>query len=261
MRSQPLFSVITVCLNDKPKLFRTADSIVTQTFDDWEWIVVDGGSSDGTIEYLDSLKIPTLRWVSEPDDGIFAAFNKGNDLASGRYRVFISTGDRFCEPKTLEKVATFITDNPDKDIYYADAYEVDEQYNRFLRPARDHDKIWWNMFTHHEAIFFANSCYDNLRYNENCKIGGDYEFVSELLHSGATAAKIPFSTVEFLLGGTSQQNYWKGEAENWATRTKLGVPMIRRVAIYLAKSIIRWGRIATPALYRLLRYAPARASG
>ena len=261
MRARPHFSIITVCLNDKPNLIKTAESVRLQSSEDWEWVVIDGASSDGTREYLESLELSGLRWISEPDDGIYDAFNKGAELSHGDYLIYICAGDRFCERETLEKVAKFMSANPGQDIYYADSFEVDEQGNRYLRLARDHNKIWWNLFTHHQAIFYAKSCFDSARYNEDYRIGGDYAFTAELLHMGATAAKMPFTTAEFLLGGTSQQNYWKAEAENWDARRNLGVPLVNRAAIYATHALIRWGRTLTPSLYRLFRYSSNTRNG
>ena len=257
MRRRPRFSIITVCFNDKPNLLHTAESIASQSSDDWEWVVVDGASNDGTKEYLEGLDLPGLRWISEPDDGIYNAFNKGADMSCGDYLVYICAGDRFCESETLEKIAAFMSANPGQDIYYADSFEVDGAGNRYLRQARSHDKIWWNLFTHHQAIFYSKSCFEQTRYNEDYRIGGDYAFTAELLHNGATAIKMPFATAEFLLGGTSYQNYWKGEEENWHSRRQLGVPVVQCAGIYAAHALIRWGRTTTPALYRLFRYGQA----
>lgn len=254
MGKSPHISIVTICFNDKPNLTKTVESIRAQSYDNFEWVVVDGKSTDGTPEYLRNLDIPNLRWISEPDTGIYNAFNKGADLSDGDYVIYICAGDRFCAPDTLTQVARFMSDNPGFDIYYADSFEVDGQGNRYLRAARDHTKIWWNLFTHHQSIFYSRACFDELRYDENYRIGGDYAFTAELLHRGRKAVRMPFATSEFLLGGTSQQNYWKGEAENWDARRELGVPLINRAAIYAAHAIIRVGRISTPALYRLFRY-------
>ncbi|MDA7949165.1 MAG: WecB/TagA/CpsF family glycosyltransferase [Hyphomicrobiaceae bacterium] len=254
MRSQPRISIVTICFNDKQNLTATAESIRDQSSADFEWVVVDGASTDGTVDYLEGLDVPGMRWVSEPDTGIYNAFNKGVDLSRGDYVVFICAGDRFCGPDTLERTTEFMSVNPGFDMYYADSFEVDGTGNRFLRAARGHDKIWWNLFTHHQSIFYARSCFETARYNEDYRIGGDYALTAQLLHQGCTAIKMPFATSEFLLGGTSQQNYWKGEAENWHARRDLGVPLVNRAAIFAAHAVIRLGRTSTPALYRLLRY-------
>jgi len=254
MPRRPRFSVITACFNDLPNLIKTAESVTNQSSDDWEWIVVDGASTDGTPDYLRSHKLTNFRWVSQPDDGIYDAFNKGARLSQGEYLIYICAGDRFSEPGTLEQVSEFIAAQPGKDVYYADSFEVDGNGNRYLRSARGHDKIWWNLFTHHQAIFYARTCFDNASYDESFRISGDYDFTAVLLDRGAAAARMPFATADFLLGGTSQQNYWKSEAENWETRKRLGVPLVKRAAIYAAHAVIRIGRTRTPALYRFFRY-------
>ncbi len=259
MRSAVRFSVITVCFNDKQNLLKTAASLQELTSNNWEWVVVDGASTDGTVEYLQELNMPQLRWISEPDRGIYDAFNKGTHLARGDYLIYICAGDRFSAPDVLRRVDDFISEHPGHSLYYGDSHEVDADGVRHLRLARHHSRIWWNLFTHHQAMFYAKECFDRCQYDPNYRIGGDYAFTAELLHKGGTAIKMPFCIADFLLGGTSQKNYWKGEYESWAARRRLGVPLHKRAGIFAAHAAIRWGRTSLPGLYKLARYAPAQS--
>ncbi len=225
--TEPSFSVVTICFNDKANLEKTARSVLSQEGADLEWVVVDGASKDGTVEFLQDLsgRYQRLRSMSEPDKGIYDAFNKGVRLSRNRYITFICAGDSFCGPDTLKKVAAFATANPNHGLYYGDALEIDAAGAKFLRKARHARKIWWNLFTHHQAIFYDRSCFDRILYDTRYRIGGDYALTAELLQKGATAAQMPFETAQFLLGGTSQRNYWLGERENWVARRKLGTPI------------------------------------
>ena len=112
-------SIITVNYNNREGLARTARSVVEQTFSDFEWIVVDGGSTDGSVgviqEYADC-----IAWsVSEPDGGIYEAMNKGLDMASGEYVQFLNSGDSFIDQTVLERV---FDDQDLSDVNYGDQW-------------------------------------------------------------------------------------------------------------------------------------------
>ena len=101
----PKISVITVCKNCCGDFIKTRSSVLSQTFQDFEWIIVDGASTDGTAEIIKALKIPNVRWVSEPDSGIYDAMNKGLRMAVGERVWFMNAGDRFQDEECTEKVA------------------------------------------------------------------------------------------------------------------------------------------------------------
>ncbi|CAB4862750.1 unannotated protein [freshwater metagenome] len=100
----PRFSIITIGFNDLPGLKVAAASIDAQTFRDLEWIVSDGGSTDGSVEWLQSQDLPFLDFISEPDNGIQDAYNKGIARAKGELLVFINSGDMFASSQTLALV-------------------------------------------------------------------------------------------------------------------------------------------------------------
>lgn len=106
MDEQPLFSVITVTFNALPALKRTACALLGQTFRSFEHIIVDGGSADGTRQWLESAEIKGLRWISEQDKGLYDAMNKGLRMARGRYVWFINAGDEPFAPNTMDLIAS-----------------------------------------------------------------------------------------------------------------------------------------------------------
>jgi exopolysaccharide biosynthesis WecB/TagA/CpsF family protein len=251
----PLFSVITACRNDRVNLQATKRSLATQTCRDFEWVVIDGASDDGTVEDLAAPPVERTRISSEPDSGIYDAFAKGAERAEGRYLVYLCAGDTFAEDDTLARVKSFIADQPGADLYYADAYDVGRDGIVGLRAARSHETIWWNLFAHHQAMFYARSCFAVRNYERSYRIGGDYAFTAEILHRGARAVRMPFVTARFQLGGTSYRNYWLGERENWRTRRELGYSVATCAAVWAAHAAIRIGRTQTPWLYERFRYA------
>lgn len=102
MPENPLFSIITVTLNNLPGLRKTRDSVTAQQFQDFEWLVVDGGSSDGSVEFLQDC---TANFTSAPDKGPFDAMNKGLERARGQYLLFLNAGDTLAAPDVLRQIA------------------------------------------------------------------------------------------------------------------------------------------------------------
>ena len=112
-------SIVTISYNNILGLKRTTENIVSQTWNDYEWIVIDGGSTDGTKEYLASLEKQPDYWCSESDKGIYDAQNKGIRISKGEYVCCMNAGDTFCNNDTLQKV---FANTPKADVVYGDWY-------------------------------------------------------------------------------------------------------------------------------------------
>ena len=129
MEGRPLISVITITYNAAETLPLTMESVAEQSFGDFEHIVVDGASTDDTITLARRLGRSGLRIISEPDDGLYDAMNKGIKAAKGRYLLFLNSGDRFHSQDTLKAYADAIAErNPD--IIYGDTDIVDIEGKR-----------------------------------------------------------------------------------------------------------------------------------
>lgn len=112
----PLISVVTICYNE-PHLEKTCESIVSQTYQNFEWIVIDGGSKQETLDVFENYKTYMTYFVSEKDRGIYHAMNKGLLQARGEYVIFMNAGDYFYSSDILEKV---VDSGLDQDIVYGD---------------------------------------------------------------------------------------------------------------------------------------------
>lgn len=117
-----LFSIITVNLNNYCGLLKTIKSVVEQTFRDYEWIIIDGGSTDGSKQLIEQYSQFISYWVSEPDTGIYNAMNKGIRVSSGDYLLFLNSGDWLASPTVLEDVYKTA---PTVDFVYGDHIERD----------------------------------------------------------------------------------------------------------------------------------------
>ena len=170
-------SIITINYNDKNGLCRTIDSVLNQTYKDYEYIVIDGNSNDGSKEILKNHDLDIDYWVSEPDSGIYNAMNKGIRVAKGEYLLFLNSGDYLCDCDTIQRVANEIDGS--KDLYYGNAiYKRGTNDEKVVFP----EKLTFLFFTHnslcHQTSFIRKSLFEKFfYYNEDFKIISDWEFI------------------------------------------------------------------------------------
>lgn len=137
-----LFSVITICWNSAGTLRATLESLASQTFTGWEWIMVDGASTDGSLALASILDGKGVRQtvISEPDNGIYEAMNKGVRLARGKYVHFLNADDVYHDARVLEDVATALEHNSFPDLLYGDivVIEHDGRESNYISPEPEH---------------------------------------------------------------------------------------------------------------------------
>lgn len=125
MSFMPLITIITVTFNAEKVIGKTLSSLSGQTFSDFEHLVIDGNSTDHTLDILKKSALPSTKWISEPDKGLYDAMNKGLRMAKGKYVLFLNAGDSFHDATTLESYAEEALQN--KDIIYGDTLIVNHE--------------------------------------------------------------------------------------------------------------------------------------
>ena len=172
------FSIITINYNNLCGLKKTADSVLAQTYRGFEWIIIDGGSNDGSKEYIESIaSIPESNisyWCSEPDKGIYNAMNKGILHSCGDYLNFMNSGDTFYVCDTLKNVDLHIGKG-NADIYYGDSMFLEGKSKRLLRQPEQLD--WYFLFIsalNHQSMFIRVGILKKGGYDESYKIMADY---------------------------------------------------------------------------------------
>ncbi|MBI5450836.1 MAG: glycosyltransferase [Gammaproteobacteria bacterium] len=251
-----LFSIITVCLNDKQGVADTGRSIARQSCADYEWLVIDGGSSDGTAEYLSQLNDDRLRWLSQPDDGLYDAMNKGIELASGEYLLFLNAGDRLADNSTLQALSEMIVDAGRADFIYGDAQELTQGGQLLVKKARSHKHIWYGMFTHHQAMLYKRSAIGEIRYRLEYPIGADYAFTAEVLKASRSIARIDRAVCIFQQGGLSSRTVAQGADDQWRIRRDvLGIPYPGRLVIRVIHGVAHVMKTRLPVIYKRLRFS------
>jgi glycosyltransferase involved in cell wall biosynthesis len=169
-------SIITVNRNNATGLEKTIQSVVSQTATDFEYIVIDGASNDGSVDVIKKYADKITYWVSEPDSGIYNAMNKGIRKTRGEYCLFLNSADWLIESGTLANVFADIAELPDAGVYYSDIILSDGYLvvkpNPLTINHLIHDPLNHQNTLIKRALFFEHSL-----YNEKLKIVSDWEFL------------------------------------------------------------------------------------
>lgn len=196
-------SIITINYNNCAGLQKTIDSILSQTWKDFEWIVIDGGSTDGSRELIEQHKEFFSYWCSEPDKGVYNAMNKGIAHAKGEYLNFMNSGDVFYEADTLGKV---FSSEHTADMVYGDWVRVlpgNEVYK--ASPETPSVYFFYQDNICHQAMFVRNSVLTQRGYDENYKILADMDRWQQLSLSGGTFERVSLPVCKFdAIGGLSE---------------------------------------------------------
>jgi len=233
----PLFSLVTVTKDNLRGFTATRESLDNQSFKDFEWVVIDGGSTDGTKEHLPQ------NAVSEPDDGIYDAMNKGIERAQGAYVLFLNAGDTLADQDILASLARAAKEEPD--FIYGDALET----GGFYKKARNHEKMDWGMFTHHQAMLYRREKIGALRYDTQYKIAADYDFTVRFLQNAPFVHYIPAAICIFETGGVSQKNMGRGRDEQFRARKNHRMKAWKNMIVYAGQSAAAALKNASPRFY------------
>ena len=195
-------SIITISYNNLEGLKDTYRSIHQQTFRDFEWIVVDGGSTDGTKQFLEAHQEEIAWWCSERDKGVYNAQNKGTEHARGEYCIYMNSGDSFFAPDVLEKV---FEQETDADIIYGNWMLVFEDGKKQLALAPEAIDLAYffddNMC--HQSMLIRTEAVKNRPYDESFRIYGDWEEWLALLLQGMKFERRDLTVCNFMVGGIS----------------------------------------------------------
>ena len=204
-------SIITINFNNRDGLQRTINSVLSQSFKDFELIVIDGGSTDGSRNLLEIYKKYFSYWCSEPDKGVYNAQNKGISVAKGEYMSFMNSGDEFYDKDILKNV---FMNEPKADILYGDW--VHRYSNSEKIQYAPHEMSLIYIFTDnicHQAMFIRSSLLRQKGYDENMKIFSDWKRWREAVLARNTFQYVPHVICKFDAGGISgtpsQQNAYE----------------------------------------------------
>jgi glycosyltransferase len=210
-------SIITVVYNNSETIGECIQSVLTQAYRDLEYIIIDGGSKDGTLETIQAFKGQVSKVISEPDGGIYEAMNKGLGLAGGDIVGFLHSDDLYAHPRVIEKVAEGF-ETSEADCLYGDLLYVDKNgTGRVVRYWKASDfkkgKFRWGWMPPHPTFFVKKAVYERYGfYQPHLRIAADYEMMLRLLEKYQIGTfYLPEVLVKMRWGGVSNRglrNLW-----------------------------------------------------
>ena len=217
-------SIITVNLNNKDGLQKTINSVIAQTFKDYEWIVIDGGSSDGSKELIRKYSDYFSYWVSEPDSGVYNAMNKGIFKARGEYLNFLNSGDCYYSADTLTNLFAC---HVSSDILFG--YMIRKLDGSIINKCMMKDNLLWTDFYNHniphQSSFIKKSIFSKYgMYDESYHVIADWKFfINTIVYHSVSFDFVPLCIAIFESGGLSSQRH---EYEVFRLREEMFPPML-----------------------------------
>ncbi len=222
MNKKPLISVVTVVFNAGDLLERTISSIRNQDYPEIEYIVVDGNSSDNTISVIEANQDIIQQWISEPDEGLYDAMNKGLGMAHGDYVWFINAGDVIYENNVLSKI--FSAGFEPGDIYYGETMIIDKEGREIgMRRLKAPEILSWKslingMVVCHQSFIVRREMAP--LYDLNYKIAADYLWMLQCLKNASKITNTHFILTGFLDGGLNKNNIRRALSERFGIMVK-----------------------------------------
>ncbi len=244
-RLHPKFSIITITYNAGNVLEDTIQSVITQTYKNIEYIIVDGKSNDNTLSIIEQYKNHITTIISEPDNGLYDAMNKGLRLATGDYLCFLNAGDELHEDDTLQQMVHSLTEAELPDVIYGETAIVDaEEHFLHMRRLSPPENLSWKSFRNgmlvcHQAFFAKRELapeYD-LRY----RFSADFDWCIRVMKRSKTLHHSHLILIDYLNEGLTTRNHWASLFERFSIMCKYYgcLPTIIRHIGFLFRSITK----------------------
>lgn len=219
-----MLSVITVVRNAEKTLERTLQSVQEQTYPGLEHLIVDGASSDWTVELIRKYARERVKWVSEPDRGLYDAMNKGIDMASGDYLCFLNAGDTFYRPGTVEEMMRSFDSERPPDILYGETAIVDDN-GTFLhmRRLKTPERLTWKSFKQgmrvsHQAFIVKRELTEP--YDLSYRFSSDVDWCIRLMKKAAFIHNTHLILINYLNEGMTTANRYASLKERYRIMAK-----------------------------------------
>lgn len=237
--NKPLISVITIVLNGKQFVEKTINSVLNQDYDNVEYIVIDGGSTDGTLDIIKQYKDKIDYFVSEPDRGIYDAMNKGIDVATGDWINFMNSSDCFFSNLILSDV--FVNKQYQADILYGN-HQVIYFHKTKLARTGNLKKLWQGPQFSHQSAFVRTNIHKANKFNITNKISSDFEFFYQAYNRELAFQYLAMSVANVSACGISDRQRVDSIVEHWKVvkkNNKVNFYYIRRILLEMLKHKIK----------------------
>jgi len=263
-------SIVTICYNEAANIEATMQSVVNQTYRNIEYIVKDGGSTDGTVEKIKEfakIHCPpppqtstfAFRWESGKDGGLYKGMNAGLAMCTGDYVLFCNAGDRLVANDVIEKMVAKAEAEGMPDLVYGDcANEVKGEL--MVRTAHGPGFMCFGMPASHEAMLYKLSLVRQLglQYDPSHRIAADYKFTYQFVNAAKTFAYVPIPVVVFTEGGISTSNRIQGLLDASRVRKEVsGLSWFSRVMVIVVQCGALFVSTFAGPLYRAIRLKKA----
>ncbi|GHT75426.1 glycosyl transferase [Bacteroidia bacterium] len=208
-------SIITINLNNQNGLQKTIESVISQTFEDFEYIVIDGSSVDGSVDVIKQYADKINSWVSEPDTGIYNAMNKGITCAKGEYCLFLNSGDGLLHSNTLSEL---FAQHFDEDIVYGNVIKCSKSSEELNKGIAKSDISLYDLVVNrinHQACLIKRELFSKFGlYSEDYRIASDWKFFLDTIIVGNVSIKYVDMNISFFdEEGVSSTNRGKAHEE------------------------------------------------
>lgn len=216
---KPFFSIVTVCYNAVSEIEKTIQSVINQTYNNLEYIIIDGGSTDGTLNVINKYKNNISVLISEPDKGVYDAMNKGIVQAHGQWINFMNAGDTFASNQVLSEISKLDSSLlKNYDVIYGDCIvciSIGEKYSSVTKPFWKDKSIVPSKGFSHQSVFVRTDIAKSMPFNLKYKICADFNMMFSLYHQGHNFLykKIAISKYE-VENGLSKRNALLAIKEN-----------------------------------------------
>jgi len=213
---KPILSVITIVYNNVKDIERTVLSVLNQTYTGIEYIVVDGLSNDGTLDIIKKYEGRIAKFTSEKDEGIYDAMNKGLDLATGDYVIFMNSGDEFYD---IDTVAAVFASANDADIYYGETEMIDDVGQSLgQRRHKAPKRFTWRGFNlgmsiSHQAIYIKRTLIEP--YDRRYQLSADIDWIIRAAKKAKKIVNVNRYVAKYLVGGMSKTKHRQSLVERF----------------------------------------------
>lgn len=211
-----MITVVTVVINDAAGLQKTITSVTEQTYENIEYIIIDGGSEAPTLDVIKSHEDRIDCWISEPDEGIFDAMNKGAKLVKGEWVIFMNAGDTFYDKDVI--TAVFTRDYGNADFIYGHTHFLSGDFKGVVK-AWDFDILWKTMIFTHQSVFTRRKILEGHRFNTGYKVCADYDLIFTSYMKGCKFVNSD-TVISVISPGMSEVNRARMAIEKWRTVRK-----------------------------------------
>jgi len=217
----PKLTIITIVYNNVRDIERTLNSVINQTYKKIEYIIIDGKSTDGTLDIVEKYSSQISKIVSEPDKGIYDAMNKGLALATGDYVLFMNSGDEIYDEHTVQEV---FDSSPGADIYYGETEMYNDNWESLGRRRHEApEQFDWTSFKYgmnisHQAIYIRKSILTP--YDLKYKYSSDIDWIIKAAKKSSNIVNVHRYVAKYLVGGMSKKKHRESLKERFQIFTK-----------------------------------------